>query len=235
MWLTAVRTPGPYIAPWGVYAPSNVTGPISWGADGAPTADAALTPAVEVWNNASTAQAFSVALTVFNAAGAAVATSSGSGTVPAGGAVTWSPPSPVALPGAALWHLVAPPLKPALYTLTTTLTVGGVAVDATNVTFGVRATWWDAATGFYLNGKATKILGNANVSGGAPAGGCIRLFQRTVCDQFEQRFPSAPPPPYVRVTASPPNLRLRLTRSTKTSRASASPSPTTYSGTACPN
>ena len=63
---------------------------------------------------------------------------------------------------AALWHLVDLPLVPALYTLTTALSVGGVTVDATNVTFGVRATRWDAATGFYLNGIATKIKGNAN-------------------------------------------------------------------------
>jgi len=163
VWLTAIKTSGPYIAPWGVYAPSNVTGPITWSADGAPSADSALTPSVEVWNNATADSAFSVALAVVNAAdGTVVATATGSGTVPANGVITWSPQSPVEMPGASLWHLVTPPLKPALYTLVTTLSVNSVVVDSTNVTFGVRATWWDAATGFYLNGKNTKILGNAN-------------------------------------------------------------------------
>jgi hypothetical protein len=67
VWLTAVATPGPYLGPHGIYAPSNVTGAISW-AGGAPFADAALTPSVEVWSNASAATpvAFSVALAVVN-------------------------------------------------------------------------------------------------------------------------------------------------------------------------
>ncbi len=162
---TAVLSPGPVIAPWGVYAPSNVTGPISWDASGVPTADSILTPSVEVWNNASSpaSAAFTVALTVVDASGAVVATATGSGSVAGAGGVTiWTPSSPLAMPGATLWHLVTLPAKPALYTLVTVLTVGGTAVDATNVTFGVRSTAWDPNTGFWLNGVATKILGNAN-------------------------------------------------------------------------
>ena len=65
------------------------------------------------------------------------------------------------MPAARLWH-VAPGVTPALYTFVTTLSVGGVAVDTQNVTFGVRATYWDANTGFWLNGISFKILGNAN-------------------------------------------------------------------------
>jgi len=68
---TAVLSPGPVIAPWGVYAPSNVTGAITWAADGSPSADSALTPSVEIWNNASTAavQPFTVGLKVIDADG----------------------------------------------------------------------------------------------------------------------------------------------------------------------
>lgn len=163
--LTAILTPGPVIAPWGVYAPSNVTGPISWDADGNPSADSSLTPSVEVWNNASSpaAQKFSVSLKVTDATGKVVATSDGSGSVAGRGGISmWTPKSPIALPAAKLWHTVAAPLKPALYTLLTEVAVGGRIVDSTSVTFGVRATYWSAATGFWLNGVNTKILGNAN-------------------------------------------------------------------------
>jgi beta-galactosidase len=124
-----------------------------------------LTPSVEVWSNASavTPVAFSVALAVVSPAGAVVATASGAGAAPGGGAVTtWAPAAPLALPGAALWHLVDAPLKPALYTLVTTLSVGGAVVQTHNTTFGVRATRWSADTGFWLNGVNTKIKGTAN-------------------------------------------------------------------------
>ena len=96
-------------------------------------------------------------------AGASVATGSGGGSVPGGNGVTiWNYTTPIALPGATLWHLVAPPAMPALYRLQTTLSIGGVVVDAENVTFGIRQTAWDGATGFWLNGINTKILGTAN-------------------------------------------------------------------------
>jgi len=65
------------------------------------------------------------------------------------------------MPSAHLWH-VATGVTPYLYKFATVLSVNGVVVDFQNVTFGVRATYWDAATGFYLNGRSFKILGNAN-------------------------------------------------------------------------
>jgi beta-galactosidase len=162
VWLTAVTTPGAYLAPWGVYAPSSVDGAITW-AGGAPFGDGVLSPSVDVWNNATAASSFSLTLTVYDASGAAVGSASGSGSVAGGGGVTtWSPSSPIALPGAALWHLVDAPLKPALYTLAVALSVGGAPVDAQNVTFGIRRTRWSNATGFWLNDVNTKILGTAN-------------------------------------------------------------------------
>jgi beta-galactosidase len=166
VWLTSIATPGPFLGPHGVYAPSQVTGAISW-AGGAPFADATLTPSVEVWSNATTPTPFSLALNVYSAAGSLVATASGSGSAAAGApgaasVTTWSPAAPLAMPGAALWHLVDAPLKPALYTLVTTLTLGGADVDSRNVTFGVRATNWNATSGFWLNGVNVKIMGTAN-------------------------------------------------------------------------
>jgi hypothetical protein len=120
-------------------------------------------PSVEVWNNGSAAGSFSLVIGVVDAAGNVVAGTTGSGSVAGNGGVTiWNATAPVPLANASLWHLVAPPLQPALYTLTVQLSVGGVQVDAMNATFGVRRTRWDAATGFYLNDVATKIVGHAN-------------------------------------------------------------------------
>lgn len=163
MTFTAVQTPGAVIAPWGVYAGgANVTGAISWDAAGNPSADSALMPSIEVWNNATADSSFSLSVAIIDGSGAVVATASGSGSVPAnGGVAMWSPAAAMVMPAARLWH-VATGVTPYLYTFATVLSVGGVAVDAQNVTFGVRATYWDASTGFWLNGVSFKILGNAN-------------------------------------------------------------------------
>jgi beta-galactosidase len=162
---TAVQTPGPVIAPWGVYAGgSNATGPITWDAAGNPSADSSLMPSIEVWNNASTSSSFALTVSIVDAAGNGnvVATASGSGTVAGGGGVViWEPSAAMLMPAARLWH-VATGVTPALYTFVTQLSVGGAVVDTVNVTFGVRATFWHADTGFWLNGKPFKILGNAN-------------------------------------------------------------------------
>jgi hypothetical protein len=164
VWLTAVASDA-FLTPWGVYAPSSVTGAITVDpASGTPHADATVSPAVDVANNGSAAAAFTITVSVVDANGSVLATTSGGGTAPPRGVVTWSPSSPLKLAGAALWHLVSPPARPALYTLVTSLAVGGAGapVDGVNVTFGVRRTAWNASSGFYLNGVPTKILGTAN-------------------------------------------------------------------------
>ena len=163
VWLTAIASPGPVIAPWGVYCGgSNVSGKISWDATGNPSGDGQLTPIIEIWNNATKSSDFSLALTIKDASGKAVgAAATGTGTIPAGGSLEWSPASPMLMPTANLWH-VAKGIKPALYTLEARLSVGGKAADSVTETFGVRRTDWSNATGFSLNGKPFKILGNAN-------------------------------------------------------------------------
>lgn len=167
MFLTVVTTPGPYIAPWGVYAPSNVTGAITW-SNGSPYGDAVVMPSVEVWSNASgSPQSFTVSLSVRDASGAVVGSASGSGVVSVGSPVVWSPSSAISVAGAALWHVVA---TPALYTLSVSVTCGGSVVDSETVTFGIRRTYFDAATGFYLNGVPFKINGTANHQDAAAVG-----------------------------------------------------------------
>ena len=162
VFFTAINTPGPYLGPFGIYAPSSVDGPITWAASGQPTGDSSLSPTIEIWNNASQSSAFSLSLSVYSPTGLLVASTSGSGTAQGNGAITLWEAQSMAIPAASLWHLVSLPLVPSLYTLVTSLTVGGNVIETKNVTFGIRTTRFDAATGFYLNGIATKILGTAN-------------------------------------------------------------------------
>jgi beta-galactosidase len=142
--------------------PSNVSGAITWVA-GQPTGTGLVTPTAEVWSNASTPTPFTIAFDIYDAAGVLVGSASGQGTAAPNAVTVAAPAQPVVtLPGATLWHLVQPPLKPYLYRLVTTLSLAGAPVQAKNTTFGIRRTRWDAATGFYLNDQATKILGTAN-------------------------------------------------------------------------
>ena len=188
VWLTVVTSPGPFIAPWGLYVPSSVQGSIAWSADGTPIGNGVVTPSVEVWSNSSAVQTFSATLLLKDASGNVVGSASGSGSVASGAKAVWQP-SPLSIPSASLWHLVNPPNMPSLYTATVELSVGGecalpplltwftspecalfvvrcacagVVVDATTVTFGIRRTAFNAATGFYLNDVPTKITGTAN-------------------------------------------------------------------------
>jgi beta-galactosidase len=52
--------------------------------------------------------------------------------------------------------------QPNLYTLETELWMDGQAVDTYQTTFGIRTTRWDAAKGFFLNGRPLKIRGTCN-------------------------------------------------------------------------
>jgi beta-galactosidase len=166
VWFTAIESPGPVIAPWGLYVGgSKPTGAITWDAAGNPSADAELLPMVEVFNNVSSTASvdFSLAVTVMDASGKKVGSTTGSGSVAGGGgSVNWAPKTAMAMPAASLWHVVSPPNKPALYTATAELTVGGKVVDSVTETFGVRKTNWTGSNGFFLNDKPFKILGNAN-------------------------------------------------------------------------
>ena len=49
--------------------------------------------------------------------------------------------------------------NPALYTAITEVRSGGQLTDRYETTFGIRTFRWDEATGFYLNGEPTKVLG----------------------------------------------------------------------------
>lgn len=61
----------------------------------------------------------------------------------------------LAVTGPSLWDLE----QPRLYTLQTTVLQGEAAIDQTDTSFGFRTIRFDAAAGFFLNGKSVKIKG----------------------------------------------------------------------------
>jgi beta-galactosidase len=65
--------------------------------------------------------------------------------------------------------------RPALYTAEVTLLNNGVAVDNEDVAFGVRSFEFDAAKGFFLNGRPLKIQGVALHSDGGALGAAVPL------------------------------------------------------------
>ena len=58
----------------------------------------------------------------------------------------------------ALWDLG----KPNLYRVVTTVRQGAKKLDEQTVRFGIRSLRWDKDKGFFLNGKAVKLLGTCN-------------------------------------------------------------------------
>ena len=62
------------------------------------------------------------------------------------------------------------PDEPNLYRLRSTITCGKSLVDEVETTFGIRTLRWDAAKGFFLNGRPLKIKGTCNHSHHAGVG-----------------------------------------------------------------
>lgn len=74
-------------------------------------------------------------------------------------------------------HLRAPLLwsveTPLLYRLISEVLVGDTVVDRVETSFGIRAIAFDAARGFFLNGKSVKLLGTCNHQDHAGVGTAI--------------------------------------------------------------
>jgi len=158
--------PAVNLVPWGVYAPSVVTGAIAspQGLAGQQTAAAAhVSVTVDVQNSGAVADTFSWVATLYDASGAALGTASSSGALGPGGWARNASSITVAGP-VNLWSVSAP----YLHTLAVVLTAGSGTVDATNVTIGVRSAIFNANAGLLLNGLPLQIQGFRCV-GAAPA------------------------------------------------------------------
>jgi beta-galactosidase len=88
-------------------------------------------------------------------------------TIAADGSVTFTATTKVAKP--ALWS----PETPVLYSAVVTVESGGKALDAEQVTFGVRTVRFDVDKGFFLNGVNTKIKGTCNHQDHAGVGAAL--------------------------------------------------------------
>ena len=148
------------ITPWGAFFPSVPTGAISsgpLGAMGPQTAATALINAqVDIQNGRAAAADTTLVLTVMDASGATVATSSTKQTVSAGGwarvtpSITWS--------NVNLWNTEST----YMYSVRADVVDNGAAgavVDSVVVPIGVRDAIWTANTGFMLNGYKVPAKG----------------------------------------------------------------------------
>jgi beta-galactosidase len=113
--------------------------------------------AVSVKNDGTNDQSATIASSVRDAAGSEMgkATSAASA-IAAGKSADVAQTVTVSNPK--LWS----PSTPTLYTVVTTVSVGGSVVDTYTTTFGIRTIAFDAATGFSINGTKMKINGVCN-------------------------------------------------------------------------
>jgi beta-galactosidase len=113
--------------------------------------------AVTVQNDTTSSQSVTVASSVGDATGAEVgAASSAATTVNAGKTATVT--QTVTVPNPKLWSIASP----TLYSVITTVTVGGAVVDTYTTPFGIRTFAFNANAGFTLNGTAVKMNGTCN-------------------------------------------------------------------------
>src|SRR5450631_2010535 len=118
---------------------------------------ATVNVAVTVQNDATTDQSVTVASSVRDASGAEVGKGSSAATsVTAGKTADVTHTATVSNPK--LWS----PSSPTLYSVVTTVSVGGAAVDTYTTPFGIRTFAFDTNKGFTLNGQSVKLNGTCN-------------------------------------------------------------------------
>jgi beta-galactosidase len=140
-----------HVEPWGVYVNAAVKNP----GDGT-QADAQLSIATSVANDAGTADRATVLSDAIDADGAVVASVRTTRRLAAKGSIDLH--QSLALPEANLWSCE----RPYLYQLRTSVLVGGKLVDQVTNYFGARNIQFDPNLGFFLNGKHVEIKGTCN-------------------------------------------------------------------------
>ena len=142
------------IVPWGAYFPSSITGAITSGPLGAmgpqTAASAQIFAQVDVQNARAAPADMTLAITVMDADGATVATSSTKQKLPAGGWARLTPSIPLSST-VNLWNTEST----YMYAVRADVLdngVGGAVVDSVTVPIGVRDAIWTPNQGFMLNG-----------------------------------------------------------------------------------
>eukprot|EP01121_Diplochlamys_sp_Union-15-3_P011256 TRINITY_DN323_c0_g1_i1.p1 TRINITY_DN323_c0_g1~~TRINITY_DN323_c0_g1_i1.p1 ORF type:complete len:779 (-),score=173.01 TRINITY_DN323_c0_g1_i1:14-2350(-) len=146
-----------HIRPWGVYAAASVTGTIVTDEIGQSLATSSVTITTDIdnWNSAAVS-GYTLSSEIKDQSGKSIAQVSSDVSVSAKGNVTIKQTLNIAQ--ANLWSLESP----YLYTLTSSITKSGTAIDSVDTTFGVRKIFFDVNNGFYLNDQPVKIKGFAN-------------------------------------------------------------------------
>lgn len=122
-----------------------------------------------VTNTSSADRIITVQTTLFGPDGNSVATIQSSRTLTNGTAGTWQ--QQVVLPKPALWNLN----DPQLYHAASRILADDQTLDTETNTFGIRDAHFEAATGFWLNGKNFKIKGVCLHAGGGAFGAAVPL------------------------------------------------------------
>jgi beta-galactosidase len=134
----------------------------------ASSSSATVNIAVTVQNDSSSAQSVTVASTVGDGTGTAVgAASSGATSVAAGKTATVTQTVTVSNPK--LWSVGSPNM----YSVISTVSVGGSVVDTYTTPFGIRTFAFSNTSGFTLNGAAVKLNGTCNHHDMGPLGAAV--------------------------------------------------------------
>ena len=158
VWLTA--TAPLHVQAWGVFVTTPEVSP----------AQATVHVATTLRNEQPRGTQATVTHEVIDAAGNPAATATFQADVP-----PWAPTvheRDLVVDSPALWS----PDSPTLYTLRTTVSVEGAAIDQVETPFGVRDIRFGPATGFMLNGKSLKLRGGCVHHDNGPLG--ARTYDR---------------------------------------------------------
>jgi beta-galactosidase len=121
------------------------------------TSSATVKIAVTVQNDGTSAQSATVTSSVRDASGAEVGTATSEATSVANGK-TADMTQTVTVSNPKLWSTTTPNM----YSVVTSVSVGGSVVDTYTTPFGIRTFAFDANTGFSLNGTKMKLNGTCN-------------------------------------------------------------------------
>jgi beta-galactosidase len=148
-----------HFTPWSVY----VTTPV------VTAAKATVKVQAQVVNPTKAGGQYTVNTLITDASGKTVSGAGSIKTVEAGQTVDFNVEAQISNPK--LWNLD----QPNLYTAVTTVKKGNEVVDEVKTTFGIRETKFEAATGFWLNGKNIKIKGVCLHHDGGAVGAAVPL------------------------------------------------------------
>ena len=121
------------------------------------TSSATVNVAVTVQNSATTDQSVTLTSSVRDSAGTEVGKATSAATAVTAGK-TANVAQTVTVTNPKLWS----PSSPAMYSVVTTVSVGGTVVDTYTTPFGIRTFAFNANTGFSLNGTNMKLNGVCN-------------------------------------------------------------------------